>query len=75
MRYNEAKTKSSKEDFMMKWEYKSIKTETKLTISGTANRIEEICNFYGAEGWELVSFQSYNMSTRFILVFKRPVSE
>lgn len=55
---------------MKKWEYKTIrliwafKTEDK-------DMLEEKCNELGKEGWELVNFQYYDMSSRCMLIFKR----
>lgn len=56
---------------MDKFEYKMIIINCKATTKRTENEIEEVCNKYGEEGWELVNFQVYDLATKVGLAFKR----
>ena len=42
------------------------------TGNGAEKMIQEKCDFLGKQGWELVSCQSYDMATKFLLIFKKP---
>lgn len=62
---------------MTKWEYLSCSLRMKGlnnwvgSINGEEVRgVDEVCNFYGQDGWELVSFAPSGVVTT--LVFKRP---
>ncbi len=60
----------------MKWEYKTVNINVHFkTGSGAEKAIQDQCSILGELGWELVNFQCYDMSTKFILVFKRPMKE
>ncbi|HOB19773.1 MAG TPA: DUF4177 domain-containing protein [Candidatus Atribacteria bacterium] len=63
---------------MTRWEYKTLKFETKGITGGIldTDTFNEVLNRYGYEGWELVSCfdtnQSYGSSRYVIAVMKRP---
>lgn len=58
----------------MKWEYKVLNINAHFsTGSGAEKKLQETCSIYGKDGWELVNFQCYDMSTKFMLIFKRPL--
>lgn len=60
----------------MKWEYKAVNIHCILkTGDEIANKIQDTCNEYGKMGWELFTFQSYDMGAKFILVFKKLKNE
>ena len=55
----------------MKWEYKVLNINCHFnTGDGAAYKIQEKLDKMGEDGWELVSCQCYDMSTKFMLVFK-----
>lgn len=64
---------------MEKWEYKTIKVETKGFSGGIlqTENFEYELNIMGAQGWELVSCfdtnQSYGASREVVAVFKRKI--
>ena len=56
----------------MKWEYKVLNINCHFnTGDGAAYKIQEKLDKMGEDGWELVSCQCYDMSTKFMLVLKR----
>ena len=63
---------------MQKWEYKTIKVETKGVMGGIleTSAFDGVLNQMGNDGWELVSAfdtnQAYGASREAIAVFKRP---
>lgn len=62
---------------MKRWEYKTVKLNSAVFKSANvdAEMLQRKCNGYGKEGWELVNFQNYDMSTKFMLIFKREIIE
>jgi len=57
----------------MKWQYNVINMGCMFkTGNGAEKMIQEKCDFLGKQGWELVSCQSYDMATKFLLIFKKP---
>ena len=56
----------------MKWEYKYIYIDSKLSDKKTATQINEELNKLGDEGWELVNFVNILGDVRHAFVFKRP---
>lgn len=62
----------------MKWEYKTIKLSTTGFIGGKLDedKLDQLMNNLGRDGWELVSAfdtnQSYGASRDVIAIFKRP---
>lgn len=60
----------------MKWEYKALNINAHFkTSSGVEKAIQEQCSLLGELGWGLVNFQCYDMSSKFMLVFKREKKE
>lgn len=60
----------------MKWEYKVLNINAHFkTGSGAEKVLQEQCSLLGELGWELVNFQCYDMSSKFMLVFKREKKE
>ncbi len=59
----------------MKWEYKLVDVDSKLTTKRTIGNLNEELNKYGGEGWELVNFQGIGLGATFVFVFKRPSRE
>jgi hypothetical protein len=63
---------------MQKWEYKTIKVDTKGMLGGILDTtaFDGALNQLGNDGWELVAAfdtnQSYGASREAIAVFKRP---
>ena len=61
----------------MKWEYKTVKIETKGFLGGKfdENKLDQFMNQLGAQGWELVSSfgtaQSFGESRDIVVIFKR----
>ena len=45
------------------------------TGSSAEKTLQEQCSLLGELGWELVNFQCYDMSSKFMLVFKREKKE
>lgn len=60
---------------MKKWEYKTVILDAKIRKNSTIKAIEEECNKYGEDGWELVNFQNYDLATKFMLIFKRSLED
>lgn len=56
----------------MKWEYKYIYIDSKISEKKTSNLINEELNKLGDEGWELVNFTTVLIDARYAFVFKRP---
>ncbi len=56
----------------MKWEYKYIHLDSKLSDKKTLSIINEELNKLGDEGWELVNFAVIAIDARYAFVFKRP---
>ena len=63
----------------MKWEYKTIKTDTEGFLVGgkfDQDSFEQVLNGLGEQGWELVSVFDTNMeggkSRHVIAILKRP---
>lgn len=60
----------------MKWEYKVVNINAHFkTGAGAEKAIQDQCSLLGQLEWELVNFQCYDMSTKFMLVFKRKTKE
>lgn len=63
---------------MQKWEYKTIKLDTKGLLGGIldATVFDGMLNQLGADGWEMIAAfdtnQSYGASREVVAVFKRP---
>ena len=63
---------------MQKWEYRTIKLDTKGMLGGILDTaaFDSLLNQLGSEGWELVATfdtnQSYGASREAVAVFKRP---
>jgi hypothetical protein len=64
----------------MKWEYKTIKVDSKKTFGGVKfdeNTFDNILNELGQQGWELVSAVSVNQgwgeSKHIVGILKRPI--
>ena len=61
----------------MKWEYKTIKLETKGIFGGKFDetKLDNFMNQLGAQGWELASSfgtnQSFGESRDIVVIFKR----
>ena len=70
-----------KKQTMQKWEYRTIKLDTKGMLGGIldAATFDGLLNQLGGEGWELVATfdtnQSYGASREAVAVFKRPCTE
>ena len=60
---------------MNKWEYKTVILDAKFKKDSTIRVIDEECNKYGSDGWELVNFQNYDLASKFMLIFKRPIEK
>ena len=59
----------------MKWEYKFVIIDSKISDKKTKAMINEELNKLGNEGWELVNFDAVFVDARFCFVFKRPKEE
>lgn len=59
----------------MKWEYKFISIESKLSDKKTILKIEEDLNKLGDEEWELVNFSPVLLGASHSFIFKRPKKE
>ena len=60
----------------MKWEYKVLNINAHFkTGSGAEKALQERCSPLGKLGWELVNFQCYDISSKFMLLFKREKKE
>ena len=63
---------------MKKWEYRTIKVDTKGMLGGILDTtaFDAVLNQLGTDGWELVAAfdtnQSYGASREAIAIFKRP---
>jgi len=61
----------------MKWEYKTVKLETKGIFGGKFDetKLDNFMNQLGVQGWELVSSfstnQSFGESRDVVVIFKR----
>ncbi len=55
----------------MKWEYKYIYIDSKISNKKTANQINEELNNLGEDGWELVNFTTVLVDARYVFIFKR----
>lgn len=55
----------------MKWEYKYIYIDSKISNKKTANQINEELNNLGEDGWELVNFTTVLIDARYVFIFKR----
>ncbi len=56
----------------MKWEYKYLYIDSKLSEKKTLSIIDEELNKLGDEGWELVNFNTLLLDARHVFIFKRP---
>lgn len=62
---------------MQKWEYKTVKVETKGFLGGIVdtNALDTLLNQYGQQGWNLISVFDTNLyqgaSREIVAVFKR----
>lgn len=60
----------------MKWEYKVLNINAHFKTGSRVEKIlQEQCSLLGELGWELVNFECYDMSSKFMLVFKREKKE
>jgi len=63
----------------MKWEYKTIKVDTKGFTGGKfdQNSFEQLLNGLGQQGWELtnsfVTNQDFGSSRHIVAILKRPI--
>ena len=63
----------------MKWEYKTVKVDTKGLLGGKfdQNSFEQILNGLGQQGWELTNTfdtnQEMGASRHVIAILKRPI--
>lgn len=55
----------------MKWEYKYIYIDSKISNKKTVNQINEELNNLGEDGWELVNFTTVLIDARYVFIFKR----
>ena len=65
----------------MKWEYKTVYVDCKGFWSSKVDvhQLEDYCNQYGKEGWELVTSPTFSPNTGgetkgLVLIFKRPIA-
>lgn len=58
----------------MHWEYKVVKTDSKVSFRKTAGSEEDMFNKLGAEGWELVNVDTNSDKSLTRAYFKRPAS-
>lgn len=56
----------------MKWEYKYIYINSKISDKKTAYQINEELNKLGEDDWELVNFTTVLVDARYVFIFKRP---
>ncbi len=59
----------------MKWEYKYLHIDSKISDKKTINLLNEELNKLGEEGWELVNFTTILLGDRYAFIFKRPKEE
>lgn len=61
---------------MKNLEYKTVILRSSIFKSSNvdAEKLQKKCNELGKEGWELVNFQSYDLSTKFMMIFKREMN-
>lgn len=60
----------------MKRDYKVVNINAHFkTGAGAQIAIQDKCTELGEQGWELVSCQCYDLSTKFMLVFKKEAKE
>ncbi|MBE0545437.1 MAG: DUF4177 domain-containing protein [Verrucomicrobia bacterium] len=63
---------------MQKWEYKTIKVDTKGMLGGILDTtaFDAVLNQVGADGWELIAAfdtnQNYGASREALAILKRP---
>lgn len=63
----------------MKWEYKTIKLQTRGFLGGNFDEkeLDALMNEYGAQSWELVAGfdtnQSYGQTRDVVIIFKRQI--
>ena len=57
--------------YHMKWEYKYIYIDSKISNKKTANQINEELNNLGEDGWELVNFTTVLVDARYVFIFKK----
>jgi len=58
----------------MKYQYKSVSISTLFkTMNRMNNDFQKTLDLYSKEGWELVSFHSWDVGTVIIIVFKKEV--
>jgi hypothetical protein len=68
-----------KKGIIMKWEYRTIKTDTKGFAGGKFDQqeFEQLMNELGQQGWELVSAfdtnQTHGASRHVVAILKRPI--
>lgn len=55
----------------MKWEYKYIDVDAKMSYKKTMELLHQELNKMGEEGWELVNFAPVLIDVRYAFVFKR----
>lgn len=56
----------------MKYEYKVLNFSVGLKSGNSIEKkLQEVCDEYGNAGWDLVNFHSYDMSSKFLLIFKK----
>lgn len=56
----------------MKWEYKYLHVDGKISDRKTVDFLNQELNKMGEEGWELVNFAPILIDVRYAFVFKRP---
>lgn len=61
---------------MKNFEYKTVILRSSIFKSSDfdAEKLQRKCNELGKEGWELVNFQNYDLSTKFMMIFKREIN-
>lgn len=60
---------------IMKWKYKVVNINVYFnTGDGCKEKIQSVCDEMAKEGWELINFQCYDASSKFLLIFKRELN-
>ena len=59
----------------MKWEYKYLHVDAKISDKKTVDLLNQELNKMGEEGWELVNFTTILVDVRYAFVFKRRKEE
>ncbi len=59
----------------MKWEYKYMHVDAKISDKKTIDLLNQQLNRMGEEGWELVNFTTILVDMRYAFVFKRRKEE